>query len=99
MVKNLLASTGDVSSTSGSGGSPDKEVFQCSCLENPMDGEPVRLGLWGYQRAPTQLSDCTTKANLKCMLSLDTEEDNFWQPRHPSAVTYAAFPDDTVLPR
>lgn len=62
-----------------------------------MDGEPVRLGPWGYQRAPTQLSDCTTKANLKCTLSLDAGEDNFWQPRHPSAVMYAAFLDDTVL--
>ena len=45
-VKNPPANAGDVGSIPGSGGSPggrNGHPLQCSCLENPITDEPVRL--------------------------------------------------------
>ena len=42
MVKNLPAKAGDTGSIPGLGKSPGEgngNPLQCSCLENPMDGE------------------------------------------------------------
>ena len=44
---------GDASSILGLGGSPggrNGNLFQCSCLGNPMDGESRRLQSTGQQR-------------------------------------------------
>ena len=54
MVKNLPANAGDEDLTPGLGRSPGEgngNPLQYSCLENPMDAEPVRLPSMGSQRA------------------------------------------------
>ena len=59
MVKNLPASTGkakDMGSIPGSGRSPgvgNGSPLQCSCLENPMDGEAWQATVHGVTKSWT----------------------------------------------
>ena len=53
MVKNPTANAGNVGLIPGSGRSPGRgngNLFQYSCLENSMDGEPGGLQSMGPQR-------------------------------------------------
>ena len=71
VVKNPLASVGDVSSIAESGRSPRKgksNPLQYSCLENPMNrGAWWGLQSMGLQRSQTWLRDYTTTALYRIM--------------------------------
>ena len=58
VVKNPLANAGDVSLIPGLGGSPGEEngnPLQCSCLENPRDGEDWPAAVFGVTQSRTRL--------------------------------------------
>ena len=60
MVKNLPASAGDLSSTPGSGRSPEVgngHLLQYSGLENSMDRGAWRATVHGALKSQTRLSD------------------------------------------
>ena len=65
VIKNLLASAGDIrdaSLISGSGGSPGEghgNPLQCSCMENPMDRGAWRATVHRIAKSWTRLRDFT----------------------------------------
>ena len=60
VVKNLPANAGDANSILGLGRSPGEEngnLFQNSCLANPMDRGAWQATVRGVARTQTELSD------------------------------------------
>ena len=63
MVKNPPANAGDTGSIPGSGRSPGEghgNLFQCSCLENPMDRGAWQAIVHGVTKSQTQLNNNAT---------------------------------------
>ena len=58
MVKNPPANAGDVDLVPGSGSFPGEgngNPLQCSCLENPRDGEAWWAAVYGVAQSRTRL--------------------------------------------
>ena len=59
MVKNPPVNAGDMGSIPGLGRSPGEghgNIFQCSCLENPMDREAWQAIVHGVAKSQTLLN-------------------------------------------
>ena len=66
--KASACNVGDLGSIPGMGRSPGEgngNPLQCSCLENPMDGEAWWATVHGVTKSQTQLRDFTFKMQLK----------------------------------
>ena len=74
MVRTPPANAGDVSLILGSGRSPEEgngNPLQCSCLENPRDGEPSGLRSMGSTQSWTRLKQLSSSSSRK----KDTQQD------------------------
>ena len=71
-IKNLPANTGDAGLIPGSGRSPgggNGNLFQYSCLKNPMDGRAWRAAVQRVTKSQTQIMPIDNQHKLLLLLS------------------------------